>query len=89
MTITDVSGTQRTVFGLFAAISEDEGQTWPHRRLISDDGQGQELDGGAWTRGFNMDSSHGEPRGYLCFTQTPDGMIHLLSSAIHYEFNLT
>lgn len=52
------------------------------------DDHGQEFEGGAWTRGFNMDSSHGEPRGYLCFTQTPDGMIHLLSSAIHYQVNL-
>lgn len=88
MTITDTSGTQRTVFGLFAAISEDEGQTWPVRRLISDDGRGTELDGGAWTGTFKMDAVHGEPRGYLCFTQSPDGMIHLLSSALHYQFNL-
>ena len=88
MEITDASGRKRTVFGLFAAVSEDDGKTWPYRRLVSDDGPGAMLDGGAWTRSFTMDISHGEPKGYLCLTQTPDGMIHLLSSALHYRFSL-
>jgi hypothetical protein len=35
-----------------------------------------------------MDSSHAEPKGYLAATQTPDGSIHLVSSALHYTFNL-
>ena len=29
-----------------------------------------------------------EPAGYLAATQTPDGTIHLLSSRLHYRFNL-
>ena len=37
---------------------------------------------------FESDSTHAEPRGYLCATQTPDGIIHLLSSRLHYRFNL-
>jgi formylglycine-generating enzyme required for sulfatase activity len=88
MAITDASGKQRAVFGLFAALSEDDGKTWPFRRLITDDGPDRTFDGGAWTRNFTMDVSHAEPKGYLCFTQTPDGIIHLLSSALHYRFNL-
>ncbi len=88
MTVLDADGKERTVFGLFAAVSEDDGRTWPYRRLVSDEGPGRQLDGGAWTRGFTMDAAHGEPSGYLCFTQSPDGVIHLLSSALHYRFNL-
>jgi formylglycine-generating enzyme required for sulfatase activity len=88
MKITDAAGKERTVFGLFAALSEDEGKTWPVRRLITDEGTGRKLEGGAWTGGFTMDRTHAEPKGYLAITQTPDGVIHLISSALHYEFNL-
>ena len=88
MTITDAAGKERTVFGLFAALSEDDGETWPVRRLITDDGTGRRLEGGAWTGGFTMDRTHAEPKGYLAITQAPDGVIHLISSALHYEFNL-
>jgi hypothetical protein len=35
-----------------------------------------------------MDETHAEPLGYLAATQTPDGTIHLLSSGLHYRFNL-
>ena len=28
------------------------------------------------------------PAGYLAITQTPDGVIHLISSRLHYRFNL-
>lgn len=90
MLITDGWGQPRRVFGLFGAISEDDGKTWPHIRLITmtDPGDGQVLTGGAWTGQFVMDRTHAEPSGYLCATQTPDGVIHLLSSAVHYQFNL-
>ena len=46
------------------------------------------MDGGAWTGFFEMDGSHAEPRCYLAGTQSPDGMIHLVSSRNHYRFNL-
>jgi hypothetical protein len=88
ISITDASGSSRTVFGLFAALSEDDGKTWPWRRLMSDDGPGRQLAGGGWTGDFTMDAAHAEPRGYLCLTQSPDGIIHLLSSRLHYRFNL-
>jgi hypothetical protein len=40
------------------------------------------------TRQFHADATHAEPRGYLAATQTPDGTIHLISSGLHYRFNL-
>lgn len=88
MEITDAAGRRRTVFGMFAALSFDEGKTWPVRRLVTDDRPAHKLDGGAWTREFEMDPNHAEPRGYLAMTQSADGVIHLVSSALHYEFNL-
>ena len=74
-------------YGMFVALSYDDGMTWPVRRLMTD-GVERMLDGGAWTKQFIMDSTHAEPRGYLAGTQTPDGMIHILSSRLHYQFNL-
>ena len=56
-------------------------------RLLTD-GKERYLNGGAWTQFFKMDATHAEPRGYLAATQSPDGMIHLLSSRLHYAFNL-
>lgn len=74
-------------YGLYAALSYDEGKTWPVRKLLTD-GKERVLNGGAWTQFFRMDATHAEPRGYLAATQSPDGIIHLLSSRIHYAFNL-
>ncbi|MGX8697718.1 MAG: SUMF1/EgtB/PvdO family nonheme iron enzyme [Prevotella sp.] len=73
--------------GLFVALSYDEGETWPVRKLLTD-GKTRTLDGGAWTGTFTLDADHAEPAGYLACTQTPDGIIHLLSSRVHYRFNL-
>lgn len=74
-------------YGLFAALSFDEGRTWPVRKLVTAGATPRQFDGGAWTRGFTMDATHAEPRGYLAATQAPDGVIHLISSALHYQFN--
>ena len=73
--------------GLFVALSYDEGATWPVKKLLTD-GKTRVLDGGAWTGTFTLDATHAEPKGYLACTQSPDGMIHLLSSRVHYRFNL-
>jgi formylglycine-generating enzyme len=73
-------------FGLYAAVSEDEGKTWPIRKLITPGSGG--FDGGAWTGRFTAAADNAEHAGYLTATQTPDGVIHLLSSALHYRFNL-
>lgn len=79
-------GTSFRGFGMFAAISEDDGRTWPVRKLITP-GTGT-FDGGAWTGKFTATPDNAEHAGYLAATQTPDGTIHLLSSALHYRFNL-
>ena len=85
--VTDASGKERLVTGLFAALSFDEGETWGRKRLISDDGPGREVattDGRPFTMGF----ASAEPRGYLSVCQTPDGVVHLIGSRQHYAFNL-
>ena len=88
MLMSDGPGEERLVHGMFAALSFDEARTWPVKKLITAGDPARELNGGAWTRNFVMDATHAEPGGYLAITQTPDGVIHLISSAIHYRFNL-
>ncbi len=77
-----------TGYGMFAALSYDDGKTWPIKRLMTD-GVTRELDGGGWTGPFTMDATHAEPKGYLTGVQTPDNTIHILSSRLHYRFNLS
>ena len=87
MPIVDASGEERMVTGLFSALSFDEGETWSCIRLISDDGDGAEvetMDG----RLFAMDKSTSEPGGYMAGCQTDDGIIHIISSIQYYAFNL-
>lgn len=74
-------------FGLFSALSFDEGQTWPVKRLVTPGGPRRRYNGGGNTGEFEMDQTHAEPRGYLFAIQTPDGVIQLLSSQQHYQFN--
>lgn len=67
-----------TGVGLFAAVSYDEGKTWPDRRLIVGPKE-------------PITNSNGVPpntNGYLAATQTRDGRIHLITSSKHYAFNL-
>ncbi len=71
MTVKDAAGKEREVSGLFAAVSFDEGRTWPARRPIVPSG-----------------GARAEAGGYLSITQTPDGVVQLISSALHYQFNL-
>ncbi len=86
LTLTAQNGNTFTGTGLYAALSFDDGDTWPTRKLVTP-GAG-EFDGGAWTRRFTTAPDRAEPKGYLAATQTPDGVIHLISSALHYRFNL-
>jgi hypothetical protein len=88
MLFKDSEGNEYRGYGLFAALSLDEGKTWPIRKLITPGTAPQQLDGGAWTKEFTLDATHAEPMGYLVATQAPDGVIHVLSSAQHYAFNL-
>ena len=87
MLFPDGAGNNYRGYGLYAALSFDEGKTWPVRKLLTD-GETRFLNGGAWTRFFLMDQTHAEPRGYMAATQTPDGIIHLVSSRLYYRFNL-
>ena len=87
MLFPDRAGNNYRGYGLYAALSFDEGKTWLVRKLLTD-GETRFLNGGAWTRFFLMDQTHAEPRGYMAATQTPDGMIHLVSSRLYYRFNL-
>ena len=88
MQIADASGAEREVRGLFAALSFDDGETWPVKKLITDGKASREMDGGGNTHEFTMGPNSGEPRGYLAAIQTPNRIIHLISSRLHYEFNL-
>lgn len=87
MEFTDAEGHTYKGYGMYAAVSYDEGKTWPVKRLLTD-GVERFLDGGAWTKTFIMDATHAEPRGYLAGTQSPDNTIHIVSSRLHYRFNL-
>jgi formylglycine-generating enzyme required for sulfatase activity len=86
MVFTDNEGQPFRGYGLFAALSYDEGTSWSARKLLTP-GEGDYGTQGH-TRQFHADATHAEPRGYLAATQTPDGMIHLISSGLHYRFNL-
>jgi len=86
MPIVDESGNERLVTGMFSALSYDDGDTWSHIRLITDDGPDREIetmDG----RPFIMGLNSAEPGGYLAMCQGQNGIIHLISSKQHYRFN--
>jgi hypothetical protein len=85
--VKDAAGKQRTVTGLFAALSYDEGETWPVKRLITDDKPDhpvERMDG----RLFTMGPNSAEPSGYMSVCQTADGVINLITSRQHYAFNV-
>jgi formylglycine-generating enzyme required for sulfatase activity len=85
--ITDAAGEKRPARGLFTAISYDGGQTWPHIRLVTDDGpahKARTTDG----QEFTLSRANAEPKGYLSVCQAENGLIHLISSWNHYTFNL-
>jgi sulfatase modifying factor 1 len=87
MLLRDASGRERPVSGIYAALSFDEGETWPARRLISDDGEAREIET-TDRRTFTMSRSSAEPWGYLAVCQGANGVVHLISSKNHYAFNL-
>lgn len=86
MDFTDENGETFTGYGMFAAVSYDEGETWPVRKLLTP-GAGR-FDGHAWTGVFETTPARAEHAGYLAATQSPDNVIHLISSGLHYRFNL-
>ncbi|MFN2351755.1 MAG: sialidase family protein [Kiritimatiellia bacterium] len=86
MTFEDGNGRAFTGYGMYAALSFDEGATWPVQKLLTP-GSGT-YDGRGHTGEFTCAFDSAEPEGYLAATQTPDGVIHLVSSGLHYQFNL-
>jgi hypothetical protein len=85
---TAADGKPYTGYGLYAAVSYDEGKTWPVRKLITPGGPRRRMFGGGHHQFFWMDQTHAEPAGYTYTIQTPDGVIHLVNSCLHYRFNL-
>lgn len=88
MTFKTKAGKALVGSGLFAALSYDEGRTWGIRRLITPEGPARTVDGGGNTGRFTLSDTSAEPRGYLSVHQTPDDIIHLISSKQYYAFNL-
>lgn len=87
MVFESASGKRFTGYGLFAAVSFDEGKTWPVRRLVTPGGAPRSINGIDRVI-FNMSHFYAEPCGYLAVTQSRDGNIQLISSKNHYKFNL-
>nr|MDO8113836.1 SUMF1/EgtB/PvdO family nonheme iron enzyme [Candidatus Sigynarchaeota archaeon] len=85
--ITDSREKSRDVQGMFTALSYDECKSWTSLRLVSD-GKTRAFASADFIKEFTMDATHAEPAGYLCAVQSPDGIVHLLSSHLHYRFNL-
>ncbi len=81
------SGGEFTGYGMFAALSFDEGKTWPVKRLITPGGTTRSVNG-IDRNFFEMSDTMSEPCGYLAATQTRDGNIQLVTSRNHYVFNL-
>lgn len=80
-------GSEYTGYGLFAAISYDEGKTWPVQRLITPGGPERTVSG-VDRNEFTLSETMAEPSGYLSVCQTRDDLIQLISSKNHYVFNL-
>ncbi len=66
MTFRDRDGAEFTGHGMYAALSYDDGATWPVRKLLTP-GNG-EFDGGAWTGTFVASPTRAEHAGYLAAT---------------------
>ena len=81
------AGGEFTGYGLFAALSYDEGRTWPDRRLLTPGGPLRAAEPGTHVK-FQMSDTLAEPTGYLAITQSRDGRIQLVTSQNHYVFNL-
>ncbi len=83
----DRMGRQFIGYGLYAALSDDEGGAWPIRKLVTPGGPPRDQ-GSTDNSIFQLSAVSAEPKGYLALCQATDGMIHLISSKLHYSFNL-
>lgn len=89
ITANDANGIRRYISGTFAALSWDEGKTWPLKRVLSNVKSGSALYNSApWDKKITLDSSRGQQEAYWAATQSPDGIIYLSDSRLMYSFNL-
>lgn len=88
MHLADGSGRLAEGSGLYAAVSYDDGKTWPIKRLVTIPEGTQVLDGGRRRGAITIDRTHAEPEGYLAAVEGRDGTVHLVTSRNHYMFNL-
>lgn len=79
--------TDRELAKLMVAVSYDDGQTWPERRLLTD-GKGDHGITGISNARVYMGPGAAEPTGYVSITQARNRVIHVISSMNHYAFNL-
>lgn len=87
MDMQDGEGAPIHGWGLFAAVSFDEGKTWPIMKLLSPCHGPETWCVGASMPDVLLDEHHAQPYGYMQAVQTGDGTIHLISSRLHYRFN--
>ncbi len=87
MTFKAADGTEFTGYGMFGAVSFDEGKTWPVRRLITPGGP-ERVMSGVDNREFTLSDRMTEAAAYLSVCQTRDDLIQLITSKNHYVFNL-
>jgi len=85
----DANDNETTIYGTYAALSWDQGRTWPVRRVMSDVKSGSKSYVGApWNRTFTLDATHGQNKSYWAATHTPDGTVYLTDGRLLYTFNL-
>ena len=87
MRVTEPDGTTAIGIGVYAALSNDDGATWPVRRLVTPGGPARRAVGG--DNGlFLLDAHHAELGGYMASCQEANGRIDLITSKNRYAFNL-
>ena len=88
--VVNVTSGSRFVFGLFAALTHDEGGSWAHYKLVSGvkAGTPPRPTNGSDDALFYMSSTQGEPAGYVSAKQAADGIIHVITSRNSYGFDL-
>jgi len=80
-------GKEFTGYGLFAAVSFDDGKTWPTQRLITPGGAERTVSG-VDKNEFTLSHTMAEPSNYLAACPMRDERSQLISSKNHYVFYL-
>jgi hypothetical protein len=86
MKMIDGNGKESDCSGMYAALSYDEGKSWPLIRLVSDGIERKVFS--RMNRYFTMTATVSEGNGYLASCQSADSLIHVVSNRVEYAFNL-